>query len=288
MDASIIVALISSSASLVISISGTAWTARQDVRARNFQRELTDAQSQSQVELERLRHELQQADRDAEHQSQALARLETLREPLLVAAYELGGRIDNIQTRGFLNYLEGSGYRARTALLSTLHRFASYFAQQEALRAGLGFARLDDQTASAIADLLSHIGRTFATDKLDWIDSESPRFMFWREEQRAIGELMLDRADVVGYATFATRYDERFALWFAAFEADLSTAGAAEGSKRLERLRRLLAELVMRLDTDGVYSRPGSDGAPEWDGWVLRAVSPGNLYSYTPKPTDPG
>jgi hypothetical protein len=66
MDASIIVALISSSASLVISVSGTVWSARQDVRARNFQRELSRAQSESQVELETLRHEMQRADKDAE------------------------------------------------------------------------------------------------------------------------------------------------------------------------------------------------------------------------------
>jgi hypothetical protein len=214
MDASIIAALVSSSASLVVSISGAAWTVRQDIRAR--------------------------AEKAAD-----------------------------------LTYLEAPDHRGETALLSTLHRFASYFAQCEALRPGLQFAHIDDASTNAVADLLASIGVTFASDSLDWdVPDSGSRFMFWHEEQRAIGELMLDRPEKAGYAAFTAAYEEHFAPWFATCAADLKDGRAAVSSNRLERVRYLLRDLVIKLDTDGVYVRRGKDGALAWEGWMARAARP--------------
>jgi hypothetical protein len=275
----IVVALISSSASLIIAISGAAWTARQNRRARELERELADAQSKSQVEVEKLKHELQRSVRSEERVSDEAALLAQYREPLLIAAYELGDRIDNIQRRAFLSYLKVPDHRGETALLSTLYRFAHYFAQQEILRSNLRFMRFrSGEVTEIVADLLEHIGRTFATDKLDWgYPVESPRFMFWREEQRAIGELMLERLNgkpeaCIGYASFVNAYNERFAKWFSPFIEDLTSDRIAINSDRLARLRSLLANLVTQLDEDGIYARAGDHDTPVWPEWVMESM----------------
>lgn len=276
MNASIIVALITSSASIVIASSSAAWTAFQNRKSRELQKELATNQSRSQVELEKLKHELQESARHEEQSSQAEAELDRYREPLLLAANDLGDRIDNIRNKGFLHYLRVADHRHDTALRSTLYRFGRFFAQLEALYSDLSFMRFQQaEDTRVVAALLADIGRTFATDRLDRVGSSGrPRFMLWREEQRAIGELMCDRRDskqvtCVGYSSFINNYDG-YSPWFSAFAEDLESGDAVK-SGRLARLQSLLAQLVVQLDIDRVYSSFTEGGLPASPGWVVRA-----------------
>jgi hypothetical protein len=114
-----------------------------------------------------------------------------------------------------------------------------------------------------VARSLADIGKTFANDRFDRSDGIS-RFMIWREEQRAIGEVSTHRDDdgeyrSVGFATFAENYAAGDRKWFANFVSDLETADAAK-SKRLARVQGLLAGLVRQLDENARYS----DEPPKW------------------------
>ena len=131
-----------------------------------------------------------------------------------------------------------------------------------------------DEDTKTVAGLLADIGQTFATDKLDRTGSSgSPRFMLWREEQRAIGELMCVAGEskqvaCVGYSSFVNHYDT-YSEWFKTFVGDLESDDAAK-SERLARLQSLLAQLVIQLDTERAYTRLTDDGRPEWPGWITR------------------
>jgi hypothetical protein len=276
-DTSIAVALISSLAGLAVATSSAAWTASQNRRARELQQNLAAAQSQSQIELEKLRHELQQSAKNEEQFSVAKAELDRYREPLLLAANDLGDRIDNIRNKGFLYYLDVADHRRDMALRTTLYRFARFFGQLDTLYTNLSFMRFErDEDTKTVAGLLADIGRTFATDKLDRTGSSNrPRFMLWREEQRAIGELMCETHDskqvtCVGFSSFVKDYDG-YSEWFKAFAEDLES-GDTPRSERLARLQSLLAQLVIHLDAERAYTRLADDGRPEWPGWVTRVA----------------
>jgi hypothetical protein len=112
----------------------------------------------------------------------------------------------------------------------------------------LAFERNED--TKPVTNLVMEIGQTFAKDSHRM---GGQRLMMWREEQRAIGELMI-LTNVAGaahryvnYATFVQRYDETFAPWFSGFLDDL-VGDNSEQSPRLARIHQLLIELVAALE----------------------------------------
>lgn len=133
--------------------------------------------------------------RQQKHERQLAARekLDRFREPLLSAADDLGSRINNIRHDHFLLYLEVPE-RKQTALLGTLFRFAQFFGWTEILYGAGGALRFEqDESTKAVADALREVGRTLAVDRLDRtvpMDFTTTTLMIWREEQRAIGELI--------------------------------------------------------------------------------------------------
>jgi hypothetical protein len=265
-DPAIIVALISSAASLLIAISTAAWTARQNSKARHLQRELADLQATSQGELERLKHSLNLAAKKEERLTEAKLMLDRIREPLLTAASDLGERIDNIRNRNFLVYLHADDHRRQTALLSTQFRVARYFGRLESLYATLSVMRFErDEDTKTVAGLLADIGRAFATDRWEG-------FMLWREEQRAIGELMLQQPAALGdqcagYSAFVDDYESKFKTWFTTFTEELERSGASKNA-RLARLQELLARLVIQLDEGREYVQMDQDGRVVKPTWV--------------------
>jgi hypothetical protein len=99
--------------------------------------------------------------------------------------------------------------------------------------------------------------------------------MLWRDEQRGLGELMIDRdaepPRCLGFAQFHEAYDHRFAYWFQAFVDDLLDPAAPQ-SQRLQLVQRTACDLVRALDaTDSRYlegsvrkaERPLDEGAAE-------------------------
>jgi hypothetical protein len=202
--------------------------------------------------LEDHRYHLSAAAKLEDRKAEAEAVLERYRKPLLAAADDLAHRINNIRFGNFFErYLDRDERRRELALRATLFRFAKYFAWIELLDRRVTY--LDFETESetqAVSSALRDIGGVFASDE------EETRLMLWREEQRAIGGLMLqsdDEAAVLGFEKFQMLYDEIFSEWFGDFAHDLQVDGV-EDSERLASLQQALAALVRLLDRGGLHS----------------------------------
>jgi hypothetical protein len=71
--------------------------------------------------------------------------------------------------------------------------------------------------------------------------------MLWREEQRAIGELMRQTDDefrCIGFSSFADNYKDRFSRWFDTFASQLQNKSASN-AYRLGELQRVLDGLLV-------------------------------------------
>ena len=163
--------------------------------------------------MNRTRLERQQAGEDLIRQ---------YREPLLLAAFELQARIYNIVQSGFVARHLGSsdpeeGHYARA---STLYRLGDYLGWIEVLRRGLQFLDLgEEKRTHELVERLDVSSHTFSNT--EWFPASV--FRIFRDEQRALGEIMLEpiegelrRYQCIGYATFVRRLDEDsgFARWF--------------------------------------------------------------------------
>jgi hypothetical protein len=245
MLAGVVVAIITAFTSLVIAILNARSTRNRERQAREAERaeKLEEQKASVKVELDRIR------------------------EPLIIAALDLVDRIDNLRLRRFLGtYLTAVmsiAVKSRALALVTASRSTGAFVQR--LYDNVTLHRLlQEDELRPLCDILNEIAHTFASDRYD-----GRRFMVWRDEQRAIAEEM--RTDetpegCIGFATFAARYDDTFAHWFASFDQDLDEEAAVK-SRRLKILQHNLAMLVHQLDPDQAYGelwtwlteRSGSD-----------------------------
>lgn len=175
--------------------------------------------------------------------------LETYREPLLAAAFELQARLHNILHRRFVeDYVIGNrSQRTDAAVESTLYVFGQFFAWREIIRREIQFLNFGRHADTReVSRILWDIGETFLDDSFD------PAFMIWRVEQRGIGERMIsqtgERPSCMGYASFV---DQRPALgaWFDRLERDLREC-TDDGRSRLTQAQHLLVDLVTKLDRD--------------------------------------
>jgi hypothetical protein len=222
MDAAVILALVTALASLAVALVNTVVT-----------------------------HRLRLAEAATERQAEAEAVLERYRGPLLAAAFDLQDRLDNLinPDRDFLAAYGGRRNPLRDeAIRTTLYRVGQYFCWVEIMRADRQYLQFrEPEHTRAVADLVGEVGRTFADDRY------GRDFMLWREEQRAIGERMIERhgddASCVGYATFAESYEQTYSRWLGRFEGKLDRATAMK-STRLPHLRTTLRSLVAALDPE--------------------------------------
>jgi hypothetical protein len=173
--------------------------------------------------------------------------LETYREPLLAAAFELQARLHNILCRDFIDdYVIGNkAGKQHAALESTLYVFAQFFGWREIIRREVQFLRFArDEETREVARLLRDIAETFLAD------SYGPQFMIWRVEQRGLGERMIvepnGRPACMGYASFL---EQRATMteWLEPLERDLRQIGD-DGRRRLTDVQHLLVDLVRKLD----------------------------------------
>lgn len=252
MSAQLTIAIISA----VVAVASILLSARTTKSNTMFQAQLQRKNSEFQA---RLQDELQQR-RD---QAGKAARLEEVvsryRDPLLSAAFELQSRIYNFVLRGFAGYLRAGDEDEKSyAVNSTLFVIAQYLAWTEALRRGVQFLDLGDvERSRELADRLENIRAAFSTDT----DLHGP-FRIFRNEQRAIGELMLEPTieaqsgdapwQCMGFAAFcsALKQDQTFASWFARLSRDIRAfSGSKEsGGERLAALQNYLINLVDFLD----------------------------------------
>jgi hypothetical protein len=184
----------------------------------------------------------------ARRESEAV--LARYREPLLVAAYELQGRLYNILKLDFLAkyYHAGDEAQKTYAIQNTLYVVAQYFGWSEILRREIQFLSFtDSKRTRVVAEHQRRIVELFQSD-----DPELGRpFLVWRGEQRAIGERMIeregDRIQCLGYASFLEREEPAFRRWFSRLEAEINEV-AQEANPRLIELQHALVKLIRELD----------------------------------------
>ena len=128
------------------------------------------------------------------------------------------------------------------------------------MRRGLQFLDLgDDRRTRELNQLLALVSRTFS----DTRQYPAGAFRLFRDEQRALGEIMLEPADgelrryqCIGYATFTTRLetDASFSRWFQRLSSDAGTlADPAPGQlDRLISIQHALADVIEFLDPSGL------------------------------------
>ena len=210
----------------------------------------------------RLQHALalHRMSRDRQEASEDLVR--HYREPLLVAAFDLQTRIGNIVQNDFAARHMGSAdpEEHRYARTSTLYRIGEYFGWIEILRRGLQFLNLgEDRRTHELVERLDLVSRTFA----DTQRYPASAFRLFRDEQRALGEVMLEPTDgelrryqCIGYATFAARLetDTEFARWFhrLGMESDMLANPVPGQLDRLIRVQHALIDIINFLDPEGI------------------------------------
>lgn len=228
-------ALAAAVVALAVGIASITISSRTEAKRREAERELVALQNDFST---RERAESRRVDLEA--------RLSAQREPLIEAARDLEQRLGNIRDGAFLDfYVHGSTRRrADLAVLSTLYRLSRYFAAVERMRSGVDAWTLEtDPRTAGVEAALRTVAKTLATDS--WGD-----LMLWREEQRAIGELMLvsDGRQPIGFAEFSERYTSDFLPWLADFREELSRPEASS-SPRLEALQVDLSNLREQLES---------------------------------------
>jgi hypothetical protein len=238
MEAPVIAALVTATASLVLAVGKIVWDWRQK------------------------KHERRLAARE---------KLDKYRAPLLAAVDDLGRRVNNIRNDNFLAYLDTD--RGERARLSTLFRFAQYFGWTEIIYGYSDRLRFESDAATrTVTGMLGDIAWILSFDEFDRTDKDdftTSQFMLWREEQRAIGELMRQDGDnprCLSFDSFVDSYDQRFSKWFATFGRDLEME-AVRRSERLARLQAVLVRLIQELDVDKVLvglDKSGQVTKPRW------------------------
>jgi hypothetical protein len=255
METGVVVALIAAVVALGTSLI-TVYNQRALARDQKDLAESQDASSKAMAKsqqkasekLELLRHELEAEGGREERERDAEEQLNLYREPLLYAAEDMSHRIRNIREMGLLGYLNSPDeHRQQMAMLGTLYRFGKYWGTVDSLYGTVNLLQFNRNPATKdVADLLDLIGSAFASDKPDY---GGGTLMVWREEQRAIAELMqrdTGGKTVIGFATFVRLYPSEFAPWFSAFERDLRLEGI-EASPRLKALQTRVDRLVAEL-----------------------------------------
>jgi hypothetical protein len=207
----------------------------------------------SALRVERFRAEHEKALRLEDRAIAARQQLDRYRDPLRDAAHDLAHRIGNIGRgeQSVLTYLDSEDDRRRDlAMWGTCYRFASYWGVVEALYRDVSELRFaNDSSTKAVSDLLDEVGSSFAGD------SKGTELMMWREEQRAIGELMHVAVSpgalvrVIGFSSFVEHYDDDFAVWFEQFARDLHDPATWQ-HPRLADVRDSLVRLETALSPE--------------------------------------
>jgi hypothetical protein len=163
----------------------------------------TIVNNKSQQKLARLNAGLE-SERDARKARQeAQEIIAKFRGPLMHAAYDLQSRIFNILRKDFLPryYTNGSVREKEYAVENTVFLLAQFLGWTEAIREEIQFLDLDvDDQTRGLRELQDGIYTQLQTDSL------GSGFRLFAGEQRAVGELMLDRTASVcrcmGFAAF--------------------------------------------------------------------------------------
>jgi hypothetical protein len=173
------------------------------------------------------------------------------RDPLMHAAYDLQSRIFNILEKEFLiaHYANGSEREKFYAQENTVFLVAQFLGWTELIRQEVQFLDLgvDDQTRQLRRlqnEMYSHLQN----------DKDGPGFRLFAGEQRAVGELMIDRSGplprCIGFAAFLKSRDKAIDVWLDPLRENIRQMASAPRifESRLIKIQRSLIDLLLFLD----------------------------------------
>jgi hypothetical protein len=179
------------------------------------------------------------------------------RDPLLHAAYDLQSRIYNILSRDFLTryYTDGSQREQEYAVENTVFLLSQFLGWTELVRQEIQFLDLGraDQTRK-----LRELQDSMYTQLHD--DSLGTGFRLFPGEQRAVGELMIDRTGVIprclGFATFLNNRPAEIDRWLNPLRDDIRRmpSDLEPFKQRLIQIQRSLIDLLEFLDPECIWS----------------------------------
>lgn len=201
--------------------------------------------------LAELQAQLAREQAEQSKSAEAARLVARFRDPLLESAFDLQSRLYNtLSKRGTFSWPDDSYY-----LPSSLFLVGQFFGWVEILRrdmlysdiAAVGEAKQLVVRVRKIQDLFSQTSSKY----------QDYRYIY-RAEQRAIGEIMIQRngdgtapGTTIGYATFRCRLDDdQFARWFSRFEAGLQTSPQPDTPDRLRAIQIAMVDLLDFLDPD--------------------------------------
>ena len=220
-------------------------------------------EAQTNKELARLNADLQ-AERDERLARQEAERVVSkFRDPLLHAAYDLQSRIFNILKKAFLTtyYSNGSDPEKEYAVENTVFLVAQFLGWTELIRQEIQFLDLgNDEETRKLRSLQNGMYTQLQTDQF------GKGFRLFAGEQRAVGELMIDRgADLprcIGFAAFLKDRDPNVDHWLDPMREDVKkmAANSEPFERRLVNIQHSLIDLLEFLDPKYVYFPQDSRG----------------------------
>ena len=231
-----------------LALAGTAYTAFMNMRGR---REQDTFKAKTDQELTRLNHELM-GERDTRlARAEAEKALARFRDPLMHAAYDLQSRIYNILRKDFLDryYNNGTPAEKKYAVDNTVFLVAQFLGWTELLRQDVQFLDLgSDEHTRKLRRLQDRIYSQLQTDAIP------DGFRLFAGEQRAIGELMIDRAGTtprcLGFAAFSRSRPPGLDYWLQPLRDDIPrmAANPATFEQRLIPIQRSLIRMLKFFD----------------------------------------
>ncbi len=213
------------------------------------------ANLRGQQKLERLKSELQEAHDNRQEQRLFQQFVSKFRDPLMHAAYDLQSRIYNIVRQQFLTryLLNGSLREQEYAIENTVFLFAQFLGWTEAIRQEVQFLDLGAEPETRrLRGLQDLIYSQLQSDKMN------PGFRLFAGEQRAVGELMIERTSTgcrcIGYAAFTAASNTTTNRWLDPLREDVKQMAKDPEPfiQRLTCVQHSLIDLLAFLDPEYV------------------------------------
>lgn len=211
----------------------------------------------NQVTITKLKYRLDIKSKELDKKEELEKLLSKYRDPLLRATCDFQSRLYSIIQLGFLKiYYNRSDKDRDYAVSNTLYVTAEYLGWVEILRQEIQFLDLGQiNLTQEFNELIERITSILLTDNYDLT------YRLFRGEQRAIGEIMIDKSDkgliCIGYAQFKHKLNEKeFKEWFESLITSITALSSMDSHdkrfKRLVNLQHSLVDLIDFLDPNKV------------------------------------
>jgi hypothetical protein len=146
----------------------------------------------------------------------------------------------------------GGDITKHAGTITTVYRLAAFLGWSTAFERDLAYLDYGaPDKAKRVLDALSATSDALAKTSLDVRDGR-PHLLLWSDQQLAIGALMIENSEVMGFERFLTVYDDKLAKWLDDFARDLAVPEVQRG-ERMRRFREALAALINELDPHRMF-----------------------------------